>query len=135
MSNLSQQEKNDIIAERIMGWYELRGFWYSKTESVVDGFKPVSRYEVVDEKIIGGFNPCNSLDDCFLAEEKILEKGPAQFVASYLDNLAELVSKHGKYTSYALGREFRSIHATPKQKVNAMLKALNITSRHEARRR
>lgn len=90
MSNLSQQEKNDIIATRICE----------------------GRYI--------GFNPCNSLDDCFLAEEKMT--GDQQ--AAYVDILWRSLDENSESTNETI---WHMLHASAEERVNAMLKALDIS--------
>lgn len=107
MSNLSQQEKNDIIATRIMGYEKNeRGNWLytDKHGERVEDYRT--------------FNPCNSLDDCYLAESKMRE--PLRF--RYICAMTAINDSDNPEDNY-----FFFLHATPEQKVNAMLKALDIS--------
>lgn len=119
---MTNTEKNDIIALEILGWHKAVTVYvyYYGSRTCAAYFDSEGKAKALCG--VDGFNPCESLDDCHRAEEAM--SGSLQ--ADYFKKLTRIVCGDASRYAYKLSErgQFLLVHATPEQKVNAMLKAL-----------
>lgn len=132
---LTEREVNDMIAVKIMGW-EIALDPLLNSPGSYRG-PNIIRLRIRGEHHIGGgvFNPYSSLDDCFLAEEKLAASGePRDYISNYATynyakHLQDMIQPESiDYEGLSNCGVYQVIHATPQQKCHAMLLARNLIS-------
>ena len=147
-ADLSREQINDLIAMKIMGWKKGDSFAFYGSEEDAKGAywmnqgKQIAFRNPINNGFFRHFNPYDSLDDCWNAEEEILksEKVLELYVHYTLRtsgmNREDLRMKHMTqvgthaplpfkpftYTDILLW--FYCAHATAPQKCEAMLRAI-----------
>lgn len=137
--SLTPEQVNDLIATKVMGWYKENDYdphcyWLDSDNKRVALRECDYEYAPTEGSWDTGedFDPYNSLDDCWKAEEKV---GKTFASAAYCYQLAEIlkpgINRQDNLYHIKKGERFVRIetsfpllHATAKQKCEAMLRAI-----------